>query len=210
MHANDGYAFRVHRSVLAKRSLVLRDMLSVPELDENSAEETPTISLDEDSDHLNNMLRLIYHISEMPDLSTTKHLTSLLDACDKYQLPTDTVAGVSFTTHENPLRTWAIATRYGLEDIKQKSAIRAIQMDEDAFLKDAPAEFACIDGMQCFGLITQRNRAIILGRRILSGMSWDCRNCGGISLKKVYLERTKTLNPFCPEATAHVRVMRRP
>ncbi|KAN0125980.1 hypothetical protein V8E52_001187 [Russula decolorans] len=133
LRSSDDVDFFVFKSILAKVSVVFRDMFDLP----NAAPEVssplesddqrhglPVIQVTETSRTLNIILRLCYPV-ENPDLHNLKDIRLFLEARRKYMIEAfdqtikDALAQIA---KSRPFTVYALASRYALEDVANDAA----------------------------------------------------------------------------------------
>ncbi|KAF8340581.1 uncharacterized protein EI90DRAFT_2084543 [Cantharellus anzutake] len=102
----------------------------------------------------------------------------------------------------NPLRAWAIAERYGLEQSKNAAARRFIQTDDD-LLTPAVSALQHIHALRYNTLLTVKRDVLHRARAAVLNVVWPCPSCSRPSprWKAAYLTRVAGQNPFTPEIT---------
>ncbi len=100
----------------------------------------------------------------------------------------------------NPLRAWAIAERYNIEESKNEAARRFIQTDED-LLTPAVRELQDIPALPYNTLLTVKRDILLRARAAVLNVIWGCPSCSRPSpkWKAAYLTRVSGQNPFTPE-----------
>ena len=155
LRSSDDIDFFVLKSILAKVSVVFRDMFDLP----NAAPEVssppesdyqrhglPIIRVTETSSTLSIILRFCYPV-ENPDLSNLKDLRLYLEARRKYMIEAfdqtikDALAQIA---ESQPFAVFALASRYALEDVANDAAKRMLcfpqaDVSDKAALKDITA-----------------------------------------------------------------------
>jgi hypothetical protein len=116
--SSDGVSYRVHAFTLRTTSGFFRDMISLPQHDSPEGRED-TINLDETSDVLGNLLRMISGFGVVK-WSSYDEVESVLAAAQKYDMrgPLLTIRSAITSPFflEQPLRLYAIAARYEWEE----------------------------------------------------------------------------------------------
>ncbi|KAH9173808.1 hypothetical protein EDB89DRAFT_2241995 [Lactarius sanguifluus] len=168
LRSSDNVDFFVLKPVLAKVSIVFKDMFELPDtapepppVDVNSqARGVPLIELTEDSDTLYIVLRLCYPV-ENPDLSNIEDIRRFLEARRKYMIEAfdETIKDALFRAAESrPFSVFALASRYGLRDVaneaaKQMLSLPLTDLSDKSALKD-------ITGPQYHRLLQYRRECI--------------------------------------------------
>lgn len=157
LRSSDDIDFFVIKSILAKVSVVFRDMFDLP----NAAPEIPSpldsdyqrhglpvIQLTETSSTLNIILRLCYPV-ENPDLSNLEDIRLFLEARRKYMVEAfdQTIKGaLTQIAQSRPFAVYALASRYALEDVANDAAKQMLSFSQadalvdDSALKDITGE----------------------------------------------------------------------
>ena len=132
--ASDDVQIRVLKSLLSQVSPIFNDMFSVPQPDSSLDSDAPTdpISFSEPS----KTIRLIISLAESPPTSllidSLSDIANLLQAADKYDIETIRERAIyslgqpKFLENE-PLRVYAIASRYGAHDTATLAARRTLR-----------------------------------------------------------------------------------
>jgi len=114
--------FRVHRAILISASPFFRELFELPQ-PPDSDHGLPVIPMAEPSSILDLLLQLIYPIPDPPLNSLSiDSLSSILAVAFKYDLPpvVSRIANIlsqPYFVRHSPMRVYAIATRYDLEDL---------------------------------------------------------------------------------------------
>lgn len=132
LRTSDNVDFRVFRWILEDASPVFADMFKFV-LDQ------PPIVVSEDSETLAFLLRLYYPLPTPPSFSTFDQAKKILIAANRYRL-TVAVAQVTDAAivhiKANPLRAYAFAFSYGLEDLMCLSAMYFLAVSDIAVYLD--------------------------------------------------------------------------
>ena len=132
--ASDGIQLRVRKSLLSQTSPIFSDMFSVPQPNSSLDSDAPTdpISLSEPS----KTIRLIISLADSPPASliidSLSDIANLLHAADKYDIKTIQEHAIyslgqpKFLENE-PLRVYAIASRFGAHDTAALAARRTLR-----------------------------------------------------------------------------------
>jgi len=120
--APDAVDFYVHRCILSTASPFFREMFTLPQppADDGKPIPTPILDVSESADALDKLLRFVYPVAD-PPIATLDELVLVLGAACKYDM---LVVVESLRRHlveprfitEAPLRVYAIATRYDLDE----------------------------------------------------------------------------------------------
>lgn len=150
LRSSDDVDFFVFKSILAKVSVVFRDMFDLPNaapeipspLDsDNQRHGLPVIQLTETSSTLGTILRLCYPV-ENPDLSCLEDIRLLLEARRKYMIEAfdqtikDALAQIA---QSRPFAVYALASRYALEDVANEAAKQMLCFSQADVLVDESA-----------------------------------------------------------------------
>ncbi|EMD37128.1 hypothetical protein CERSUDRAFT_137612 [Gelatoporia subvermispora B] len=137
IQSSDKVKFPVHRFLLSRASTVFGAMLSLPQSDTPSPTATqgpPVVELPEDRQTLDIVLRLCYPIEvRLPD-GFIEHAQLVLEAARKYALDS-VMERLDFQMKEErivsvqPLRVYALACSYGLEDLARRAAKETLKED---------------------------------------------------------------------------------
>ena len=138
LRSSDNVDFFVLKPVLAKVSVVFKDMFDlpytspeVPPLDgDNQHHGLPLIELTENSSTLHIILRLCYPV-ENPNLSDLEDIRCFLEARRKYMIEAfdDTIRdALSRVAESRPFSVFALASRYGLGDVANEAAKRMLSI----------------------------------------------------------------------------------
>jgi hypothetical protein len=156
LRSSDDVDFFVFKSILAKVSVVFRDMFDLPNaapevssplVSDNQRHGLPVIQVTETSRTLNIILRLCYPV-ENPDLYNLEDIRLFLEARRKYMIEAfdqtikDALAQIA---ESQPFAVYALASRYALEDVANDAAKQTLcfsQADvlDESVLKDITGE----------------------------------------------------------------------
>nr|VWO95481.1 AAA domain-containing protein [Ganoderma boninense] len=126
LRTSDRVDFHVHSQILSQASPMFADMLSLPQPSSASQDTNavrPVIDVAEDSKTLGRLLRLCYPIKK-ESLDMLDDVVPVFQAAMKYDMewPVSTLtADLVSNAPRSPLRTWAVASRCGMEDLAQKA-----------------------------------------------------------------------------------------
>ncbi len=170
LRSSDDIDFFVLKSILAKVSVVFRDMFDLP----NAAPEVssppesdyqrhglPIIRVTETSSTLSIILRFCYPV-ENPDLSNLKDLRLYLEARRKYMIEAfdqtikDALAQIA---ESQPFAVFALASRYALEDVANDAAKKMLCFSQADVLVDESA-LKDITGAQYYHLMEYRRDCV--------------------------------------------------
>ncbi len=85
IQTRDDVQIRAHMWPLKRDSAFFRDMFSLPQKSTPSPRQLPVITVEEDAETIENMLRLLYPDCGDPDIATVGELRNLVRATHKYQ-----------------------------------------------------------------------------------------------------------------------------
>lgn len=116
----DAVNFRVHRCILSAASPFFEHMFTLPQPSSEESCDPPVIDVSESASTLTTLLQLVYPRSN-PSFSTLDELTTVLEAACKYDLVVAvdhlrTLLVAPRFLEADPLRVYAIACRFDLED----------------------------------------------------------------------------------------------
>ncbi|KAI0084868.1 hypothetical protein BDY19DRAFT_909465 [Irpex rosettiformis] len=135
--------FRVHKFILKKSSPVFEGMFLVPTAERSDT--VRTITLEEDRTTVERLLLLCYPLG-CPRLDTLDEISSLLDACDKYQMDglAERLASAELAkfVDTDPVRAYILACRANVVQEAQRAAYGCLRLP----LKDIIA--TTMPGMQ--------------------------------------------------------------
>ena len=162
LRSSDGKEFRVHKVILSLASSVFQGMFGLPQPNEPPSR-IPIIDVPESSDILEPFLQYLYPRSppKVPDLAMWGALCSV---ADKYgaDVVIETLRGVLILQflETSPLRVYALASHWGLEEEAKIASRRTLTID---ILNDFPREDAeLMGGVACqklYHLHTSRREA---------------------------------------------------
>ena len=211
----DGKEFRVHSVILREASTVFRDMFKMP--DGGSRDQSP-IPMTESGEVLDDLLRWLYPIATAPTIITIDQALALLRTVEKFQIESHAIDGALtayVNKQQNPLRAWALATRFDLMEAR-KTATRRILMTSGELLDDIPTEMDIVDAKSYMRLLRVKRDAIIWARTIISTGLVDCDNCarpggspyarGESQWHSKYYARISAGNPFDATLTSDLMV----
>lgn len=168
LQSSDNVDFYVLKPILAKVSVVFKDMFELPDTapevlpleGDNQLHGLPLIHLTENSSTLLIVLRLCYPV-ENPDLRDLEDIRRFLEARRKYMIEAfdDTIEDALFRVAETrPFSVFALASRYGLGDVanvaaKQTLSFPLTDLSDKSALKD-------ITGHQYHRLLQYRSECV--------------------------------------------------
>jgi len=157
---SDGKELRVHRLILILSSPVFRGMFSLPQ-PADMPSEIPSVDVPEPSDILQPFIQYLYPRSP-PRISDISVWEALYAIADKYaaEVVTDLLRDMLIPRflETSPLRVYALASRWGLEEEAKIASTRTLTLD---ISKDFPREDAELMG----GVACQRLSLLHLNRR---------------------------------------------
>ncbi len=178
-------------------------MFSLPRPKDSEA--MPVIEMTEHPDDLEVLIRLIYPKRNKPSITITSvdHAARLLKAVDKLEIecaiePIQAAIARSTEAEPNPVRAWAIATRFGIKTAIIAAITRYIKCGDEKMVEERVKELSHIDGLAHFDFINKRKDALRDAKIAILGTHWSCRSCGSVSpaWKKTYEGRIAGVNPF--------------
>lgn len=161
LRSDDGVDFRVSTFILEISSEFFATMFKdgQPEKDERR-DGCPIVRVQEHSKTLQTVLSLIYPV-DPPVLDEIPHIYACLAAALKYDMKrvvSLTRVALRSTAWKAPLRTWAVAVRYGLEDEARVAAAEVVRQ-RIPVLDDFPPEMEEITAGPYFRLLQYECRA---------------------------------------------------
>ncbi|KAF9000242.1 hypothetical protein BDQ17DRAFT_1427242 [Cyathus striatus] len=181
--ADDMTEFHVHRSILSAASGFFSDMFTLPQPAGSCAEgKRPVVPVFETADVLDNLLRFTYPIPD-PIISSLDELIPVLGAAIKFDFEIVVVALRKLLVAPRfvetyPLRVYAIACRYDLDD-EAKQASR-YTLDHDVVNGPLCDDFKHVTAFQYHRLIElHRRRADAAVRLLKIPEEIKCMQCNG-------------------------------
>ncbi len=182
--ARDGVLFRVHSFTLRTTSGWFRAMFSLPQKSES--EQPVVIYVDEDSAVLEALLRCVCGLT-IPRMDSYDLLEPLLYAAEKYDMPgpLSIARALSMTPPllSSPLRLFAMACRYGWEDVAKLASTSSLSLDIHS-----PEHRSVLQKLTSVPLLNllefHRNRRELLRKRLNEapfvddGGGASCSHCG--------------------------------
>lgn len=171
LRSSDNVDFFVLKPILAKVSLVFKDMFELPDTapevlpleGDNPRHGLPLIQLTENSSTLHIVLRLCYPV-ENPDLSDLEDIRRFLEARRKYMIEVfdNTIKDALLQAAESrPSPVFALASRYGLGDVANVAAKRMLSLPlTDLSDKRNKSALNDITGSQYHRLLQYRRECI--------------------------------------------------
>jgi hypothetical protein len=159
LRSSDGKEFHVHRLILSLASTVFQAMFSLPQPTQPPSQIT-TIDIPESSSTLRPFLQHLY--PQLPpritDLAMWEALYTLADKYDA-EAVTESLKGmlVPRFLESSPLRVYALASHWGLEEVAKVASTRTLTID----FKDFPREDAELMG----GVASQQIYLLHFNRR---------------------------------------------
>jgi len=162
LRSSDGKEFRVHRLILSLASPVFQGMFSLPQPTDPPSQ-IPSVAVPESSDVLQPFVQYLYPRS-YPKISDISLWAALYTVADKYnvEMVTDLLRDmlISRFLETSPLRVYALASYWGLEEEAKIASTRTLKMD---IFKDLPRKDADLMGgsacQQLYLLHTNRREA---------------------------------------------------
>ncbi len=170
LRSSDDVDFFVFKSILAKVSVVFRDMFDLPNTtseasspleSDNQRHGLPVIQVTETSSTLDIILRLCYPVQN-PNLSKLKYIRLFLEARRKYMIEVfdqtikDALAQIA---ESHPFAVFALASRYSLEDVANNAAKQMLCFSQADVLADESA-LRDITGAQYHRLVQYRRDCV--------------------------------------------------
>jgi len=136
LKSSDGHDFCVHKMLLRLASPLFAEMFSLPLPPTTTSAQIKAIPMDEDGATLEQILTCIYPLAANPFVISIEHGVLLLHAAEKLQVERATALignrlQVHFTAQSNPLRAWAIASRFGMTEARKAAKLRFIAAEDD-------------------------------------------------------------------------------
>ena len=145
--------FQVYIWLLSLASPFFKTMFSLPQSGVKGP--IPIIPMHEEAASIDFILRCIYPVKR-PVIASIEEATKLLDLADKLDAESvlssiqDSLTRL-LALEPDPLRSWAIATRYGLGEARSAAIQRYKQGYRDVFWP--PAELVHVNALQYFNLL---------------------------------------------------------
>lgn len=148
--SSNNVLFRLHKIILSLASEFFRDMLSLPQPESTPStsrdcsaiselDGIPVLHVSESSDVLERLFRLCYPIDD-PVLETIGEVSSTLEAAMKYQMAEAfkiTKRRLLTLAPMDPLRVYAVACRFGLEEEASAAAAEVLkQKTQDRYVEE--------------------------------------------------------------------------
>ena len=131
LRSSDGKELRVHRLILSLASPVFQGMFSLPQPTEPPSQ-IPSADVPESSDILQPFIQYLYPRSP-PKISDISMWTALYTIADKYnaEVVMDLLKDILIPRflETSPLRVYALASRWGLEEEAKIASARTLTMD---------------------------------------------------------------------------------
>lgn len=171
----DNIDFRIHSAILRVASGFFSDMSQLPQ----SSDSTPKaefLRMEETSDILDIVLRLLYPTRDAPSLIRIRERgEAFLQAVNRLQIsahPVDATINAYFKSVE-PLRAWALAIRFGYTEARQAAVHQFIYETRDHFSIDIP-ELTHISARDLVNLIRIKQETMSAARDELARLEWTC------------------------------------
>ena len=182
LRSSDGKEFHVHKIILSLASPVFRGMFGLPQ-PTGSLPQVPIVDVTESSDILQPFIQYLYPCSppKVPDVTMW---SALYIVADKYQAEgvMDSLRNILPKLLEtSPLRVYALASRWGLEEEARTASTRTLTPD---IINDFPQEDAeLMGGVACQQLyllhLTRREAArALIAKKHLPPTSKICKCTG--------------------------------
>ena len=175
--------FRVHKCILAVASPFFRHMFELPQPHREFNEDAiPVVDVSETAKTLETLLGFVYPVPR-PSIDSLDHLTPVLETASKYDF-TAVVSHLSTLlvaprfVEADPVRVYAIACRFDLEDAARIAARHTLSVN----VLDAPLteDLKCISAYQYHQLLTlHRKRAAAAQELLLIPDNVKCMMCNG-------------------------------
>lgn len=188
LRTKDGVELHVHKQVLRETSQTFRSMLSIPAV--NNELPPQPIDIEEDVTTFLPVLQYIYgHELSVQRFDSHHDVLPILEAARKYEVGVAEAAllshlGKQLDKEPNPLRAWAIAIRYKLEDARVNAAQRYYEAwDDQRNELDKMAELQFVNGKQLAELLATRRyvtREITICTANYLFPSAECGGCAAI------------------------------
>jgi BTB/POZ domain len=184
--ASDGVQLRVSKSLLSQASPVFSDMFSVPQPDSSLAPNDP-INLSEPSQTIKLMLSLANSPPTLLLIDSLSEIANLLQAADKYDIKTIQEHAIyslrqpKFLENE-PLRVYAIASRYGAHDtavLAAQNTLRYPLMHAAYF-----SELEMVDGGTIYRVFRFHKQCTAAAERVATDHTWIKDTYGFFSCPK--------------------------
>ncbi|KZT64995.1 hypothetical protein DAEQUDRAFT_814611 [Daedalea quercina L-15889] len=177
LRSSDRMNFRVRKAILAEASPVFEDMFTfpLPQSPDEPAGSPPVVDMAEDGHTLEGLLSLCYPIRKMP-IQSLEEATILLDAARKYSMDGAlTFLGdrlIDFAK-AGPVRVYALATRYQLQEEVVRAAAKAFLniYIHNAHLKSLE-DLNHISASAYLRLLDYRDRCAAAAVRVFDTYTW--------------------------------------
>ena len=171
----DGVQFRVRKSLLSEASPVFNDLFSVSQPNPGLDAPTDVVKLSEPS----KTIRLLFlSLPESPPshlVDSLSDLADLLQAADKYDMKTILDHAISFLDkpkflfHE-PLRVYALASRYGAHHTAQLAARRTIQYP--LLHAEYISDLEIVDGWTIYRVLRYHKQCMTAALELATDHTW--------------------------------------
>ena len=180
LRSSDGVQFPVHKSLLSQASPFFNDMFSIPQPNSSLDSDAPTdlIDLSEPSETIKLILSLCWH-ADSPHTSllidSLSHIADLLQAADKYDMGTIrkhalySLTQLKFLENE-PLRVYAIASRYGFHDTAMLAAQHTLRyplLHSEYF-----SELEMVDGGTIYRVLRYHKQCTAAALKVATDHTW--------------------------------------
>jgi hypothetical protein len=123
----------------------------------------------------------------------------LLRAVEKFQIESHAIDGALtayLNKQQNPIRAWALATRFDLLEAR-KAATRRVLMSNGDLLDDIPAEMDIVDAKSYMKLLRLKRDAIGWARRLIALGFLDCGTCTHPATAYVRQQPSRWYSQYC-------------
>jgi len=174
LRSSDGVQFRVRKSLLSQASPVFSDMFSVPQPNSSLDSDAP-VDLSESS----KTIKLTLVLADSPPTSllidSLSDIANLLQAADKYDIKTIRDHSIYSLNQpkfleKEPLRVYAIASRYGAHDaaaLAARHTLRYSLVHAEYF-----PELEMVDGGTIYRILGYRNQCTAAALEVATKHTW--------------------------------------
>ncbi|KAI0829844.1 hypothetical protein BC628DRAFT_1073325 [Trametes gibbosa] len=146
LRSADQIDFRLYKVILRKASTVIRDMLTLPDVNVDKGE-PQVVEVTEDADTLDRLLRFCYPVPR-PVFKTLDEVLPVLDAAQKYEILVVAADArcvlEELSQNEPPTRVYAIACRYEFPALARKAARLLVKEADPMGLPALPPDIAAL------------------------------------------------------------------
>ncbi|KAI0786789.1 hypothetical protein C8Q75DRAFT_266463 [Abortiporus biennis] len=195
LRSNGGVDFRAHKLILSKASSFFEDMFKLPQNEKMKAEGIQVITMEEDQHTVRLVLDFCYPVAEpMFSPSEMEAVVQLLRALDKYHIQggmkrTERQLRVFAPTH--PLRVYAVACRYGMNETAEIAARHSLQAPLwPSIAQTKIPEFSLITADCLQTLLQYHQRCGVAAASLVDDLKWiidpnftwfQCKSCSPAS-----------------------------